>query len=331
MHTNIWADGMLGVIVGDALGVPVQFSSGKEIKSRAQGPVTGMEGHGTYDMPAGTWSDDSSMALATLDSLVKAGSADMDDIMRRFLQWEFEGEYTPYGSPFDEGITCTSALYHYKQNGDISTCGAVGEYANGNGALMRIMPICLYAISQVHAGKLTQKDAVMLIHTAGSLTHNHLRSHTACGLYYFMADAVLKMRQSDYSLQNALQRGIDRGIAFYKEANLDGELSHYNHMLDLKALAETPVDQIRSGGYVVETMQGVLWSLIKADSLPEAMLRAVNLGHDTDTVAAIAGGLAGLWYGADSIPQDWLQVIPRLPWILSLCEDANAAFPVFFA
>ena len=99
-------------------------------------------------------------------------------------------------------------------------------------------------------------------------------------------------------------------------------------MLNLDTLAETTESQIRSGGYVVETMHGVLWSLIKTDSLPTAMLCAVNLGHDTDTVAAIAGGLAGLWYGADTLPPDWLNVIPRLSWILSLCDDANAAFPI---
>ena len=216
MNSNIWADGILGVVVGDALGVPVQFNSSEAIKNRPQGPVAGMEGHGTYDMPVGTWSDDSSMALAALDSLVKVGYADMDDIMRCFLKWEFDGEYTPYGAPFDEGNTCMKAIYNYKREDDFTTCGAVGEHANGNGALMRIMPICLYAISQVHSGKLTEKDAVMLIHTAGGLTHNHLRSHTACGLYYFMADAILNLRQSGASFRNVLQQGIDRGIAFYK-------------------------------------------------------------------------------------------------------------------
>lgn len=107
MDRNVWLDGMMGLIVGDALGVPVQFMEKEEIISRENGPVKGMESGGVYDMPAGTWSDDGSMAIATLDSIVKNKGIDLTDIMECFCKWELEGEYTQYGEAFDQGNTCT--------------------------------------------------------------------------------------------------------------------------------------------------------------------------------------------------------------------------------
>ena len=111
MNRNIWLDGMMGLIVGDALGVPVQFMEKEEIITRKVGPVKGMESGGAYNMPAGTWSDDGSMALATLDSIVNNKKIDLQDIMECFCKWELEGKYTQYGEAFDQGNTCTDAIY----------------------------------------------------------------------------------------------------------------------------------------------------------------------------------------------------------------------------
>ena len=110
MQKQAWIDGMMGVVTGDALGVPVQFKTKEEIRGRKKGPVTGMEGHGTYNQPAGTWSDDSSMALAALDSMIRKNGIDPDDTMRAFIDWNFKGEYTPFGFAFDQGGTCMDAI-----------------------------------------------------------------------------------------------------------------------------------------------------------------------------------------------------------------------------
>ena len=136
---NIWLDGIMGVAVGDALGVPVEFSSRNDLKIN---PVRKMEGYGTYNVPDGTWSDDSSMTLAMLDSL-KNGYKPAD-IMEKFADWLLNGKYTPLGEVFDVGITCRKAILHYLKEQDITKCGGAGERDNGNGSLMRIMPICLY-------------------------------------------------------------------------------------------------------------------------------------------------------------------------------------------
>ena len=122
---NIWIDGMMGVVVGDALGMPVQFVDRVELKSN---PVETMEGYGTYNMPPGTWSDDSSMALATLDSIREKGDIDYSDIMERFVRWTFYGEYTPAGKAFDQGNTCMEAICNYVRDKDYKTCGKTGEW-----------------------------------------------------------------------------------------------------------------------------------------------------------------------------------------------------------
>ena len=112
---NIWLDGIMGLVIGDALGCPVQFLSREAIERR--GNVTGMEGYGTFHMPVGTWTDDSSMTLATLDSILDKNKIDPDNIMKNFVKWKFEGAYTPFGQAFDEGITCTNAIDRFVKKG----------------------------------------------------------------------------------------------------------------------------------------------------------------------------------------------------------------------
>ena len=150
------------------------------------------------------------------------------------------------------------------------------------------------------------------------MTHAHIRSNIACGLYYFMASAVLS---GDGSLTERLQMSLDRGFAFYEHYLADHEnLEYYDRMRDLEAFASLTEDSIRSSGYVVDALEAAVWALSNSGSFDGALLKAVNLGDDTDTVGAIAGGLAGLFYGYDAIPADWLAAIQRREWIEGLCE-----------
>ena len=123
MRQNIWLDGMMGLVTGDALGCPVQFFSREEIAARPRGPVIGMESGGVYNKPEGTWTDDSSMALAALAGIRERGEADPDDIMSRFVAWYENGEYTPFGQAFDMGGTCSAAIERYELTKDAATCG----------------------------------------------------------------------------------------------------------------------------------------------------------------------------------------------------------------
>ena len=237
--------------------------------------------------------------------------------MNNFVKWLDDGAFTPYGYAYDIGGATMSAICKYKRNHDPFKCGGTFENDNGNGSLMRIMPAVLYCID--HA--LPPADAIDIIHKVGSLTHAHIRSNIACGLYYFMASAILN---EGGALTNRLQIGLDKGFAFYAAYLADHEdLGYYDRLRDLESFAAMPEDSIRSTGYVVDTLEAAVWSLVNTDSFADALLKAVNLGYDTDTVGAVCGGLAGLYYGYDAIPEDWLAALQRHDWIESLCADAN--------
>ncbi|MBE5996104.1 MAG: ADP-ribosylglycohydrolase [Lachnospiraceae bacterium] len=321
-NINIWKDGIIGVLIGDALGCPVQFRSRKEIAAR---PVTTMIGHGTYDMPVGTWTDDGSMTMATFASILDNNGINAADVMDRFVLWLTKGEYTPFGEAFDNGRGTTEAIFRYLKDRDIETCGGREVYDNGNGSLMRIMPVCLYCYEQQKAGRMTDEEAISAIHQISGLTHNHMRAKAACGLYYFMVRAILRGKQAGdiadgKSLTELLQKGIDEGFAFYKqERQSEIALSHYGRLRDLHDFRNQPSSAIRSSGYVVDTIEAAVWCLTGTDSFRDALLTAVNLGDDTDTVGAVCGGLAGLFYGYENIPEEWLAVLRKRDWIESLC------------
>ena len=313
---KMWLNGIMGVVVGDALGLPVQFKWREELE---ENPLTDMIGDGTFHMPAGSWSDDSSLTLAALDSLKKCGEVNCEDIMDRFVSWLHDGYYTPFGYAYDEGRTCVKAIITYVKKRNVETCGVTGERANGNGALMRIMPLCLWAYEKEKAGEWNIQEAIEKVHKVSGLTHNHLRSKMACGLYYFMTKSILDM---EGSLQEKLQYGMDAAAEFYEADSYkyEEEWSYYQRMKQMEKFKNLPVERIKSSGYVVDSIEAAVWSLLQTSTLEESLLKAANLGLDTDTVAAITGGLAGLYYGYESIPEGWLQKIQKRELIEELCH-----------
>ena len=311
---NIWKSAILGVVTGDALGCPVQFESRDEVSRH---PVTGMRGYGTFNLPAGSWTDDSSLTLALLESIARVGGIDETDIMNNFVRWLEDGAFTPYGYAYDIGGGTMDAISRYEREHNPRTAGGSHASNNGNGSLMRIMPAVLYCIEK----DLPDQEAIDIVHRVGSLTHAHIRANIACGLYYFMARAILT---EEGSLNGRLQSGLNQGFTFYEERLPDqDELKFYRRLRDLDAFAAVPAGDIRGTGYVVDALEAAVWSLATTGSFEEALLKAVNLGDDTDTVAAIAGGLAGLYYGEDAIPEAWLKALQRREWIEGMISSIN--------
>ena len=308
--SNIWKDGMLGLIVGDALGVPVEFMSRTELMKN---PVTGMREYGTHHQPMGTWSDDSSMALAELDSIRTVGTIDYTDMMERFSRWCMRGEYTPFGEVFDIGIATSRALMNYAKGIAPLESGGKTEWDNGNGSLMRILPVCLYLFERQKKVCTSENESIYMIHAVSALTHAHVRSQMACGIYYFLVKAIL---EEEGSLENRLQKGMDRAYQYYRQdLSNHRELENYKRLADLSEFKETPKEGIKSSGYVVDTLEAAVWCLLHSHSYKETVLMAVNLGEDTDTIGAVAGGLAGLYYKEEGIPQEWTQILQRREWI----------------
>ncbi len=256
------------------------------------------------------------MALATLASINERNGIDLRDIMERFLDWEFHGAYTPFSKAFDEGNTCSNAIYKYRDSHDLTTCGETDEYSNGNGALMRILPVCLYFIQKED---ISDADALRQIHLATGLTHNHLRCHIASGLYYFIAKAIVTMAPKNADLITCIQCGLEKGFAFYHTPESLAELMYFRRLCDFNEFFSLPEDEIKSDGYVLHALEAAIWCLLHTNSFRGCLLRAVTLGNDPDPPAAIAGGLAGLYYHYEAMPQEWLDAIQKRYWIKRLC------------
>lgn len=297
---------MLGHAVADALGVPVEFSTREKLK---QSPVNDMMGYGTYAVPAGAWSDDTSMSVAAMDSLAD-GSINWDAIMNAFGAWYDHDQYTPTGKVFDIGNTCSQAIDNYCRRGmSVTECGLNSSGANGNGSLMRIHPFSLMTWYDLSLRSRFEE----IIDQASALTHAHARSKLACKIYTLILYRLLEMPCKE-SIRRALQEAQERFLDH-------PEYSHYNRLWK-DNIAELSSEEIRSSGYVVHSMEAAVWCLLTTDSYRDCVLKAVNLGDDTDTTAAIAGGLAGLLYGWDAIPKEWLNTLIRREFIEEMCERA---------
>lgn len=314
MNNNVYLNGIMGLVVGDALGCPVEFVNREELEAN---PVTDMGEYGTFNMPKGTWTDDSSLAMATLDAL--RYGYDVKRIQENFVKWLYEGKYTPAGITFGVGSTCKKAITEYaKDNSRINKCGLRDESSNGNGSLVRILPICLF-VYELLSERFPLEEGVSMIHDASAITHAHQRSQIACGIYFFIVNEILSNRRR--RLFENVESGIQRACSYYKSCNAEAELSYYSRLFELKRFVSLKSDKIRSSGYVVDSLEAAIWSLLNTNTYKDAVIKAVNLGHDTDTVAAITGGLAGLYYGAEEIPIEWKYAIQRREWIEKKCDE----------
>lgn len=305
--------GLVGLAVGDALGVPVEFRSRSQLLAH---PVAEMLGYGTHHQPAGTWSDDTSMTLCTVEALCEG--YDLQRIASLFLRWLYEGYWTANGQVFDVGNGTRAALQRIRNGMACTMAGGTDEHDNGNGALMRILPLAFF-----HHGLDIGARYACVKEVAG-ITHGHIRSTIAC-FYYVEFLRNLKFTKNmhhAYDTTSSLVQGFLQDTAISAH-----ELNQYERLFQ-KKIWEEPLQNIYSSGYVVHSIEAAIWCLFTTSSYAECVLQAVNLGEDTDTTAAIVGGLAGWWYGLESIPIQWQHTIARHQDILGLAERLHGAMSV---
>ena len=291
---------IFGHAVGDALGVPVEFKSREVLRKN---PVTEMQGYGTYNVPRGTWSDDTSMTLCTLESISENGDINLDDIMQRFAKWCTVGYMTPFDDCFDIGNATYSAISRFLEK-ESFPYGGSDEHSNGNGSVMRIAPVVLFHSLKNQGLDKRIKD----ISNVSMLTHAHQRSILGCEIYDFVLDELLKSPKRE---------SVITGLARAKEYLQDNtELAFYDRLFksNFESLEEC---EIKSSG----TLEAAIWCLLNTNSYESCVLKAVNLGEDTDTVGAIAGSLAGALYGYDSIPENFISTLVKNELIDKLCKD----------
>lgn len=300
---------LFGFFVGDALGVPVEFTKRDELKKNK---VTKMLEYGTHNQPIGTWSDDSSMVIATMDSLINKKGINYNDIMNNFLKWYNEEEYTPNNRVFDIGGSTASALLKFKNNNANYICGSNDVYSNGNGSLMRVLPISLF----LHYNDNLSFD---IIGNISSMTHAHIYSIFSCIIYSVFISEYLKYLDTKKAYSN--MRLIIKNILDNDNSKILGDLDDlkqkFNRIIynDISFLHE---DDIKSSGYVIDSLEASIWCLLSTNNYKDAVLKAVNLGDDTDTIGALTGGLAGLIYGYNDIPKKWINVLKRKEYLSDL-------------
>lgn len=294
-----------GSVVGDALGVPVEFHTRSQLSAD---PVIGMRAHGTHDQPAGTWSDDTSLVLCTIESLLTSNGLNTKDMAGRFVRWLLEAHWTPHGKTFDVGIAARQAIARFAAGKPAERCGGREEFDNGNGSLMRILPAALWFL-RAH-----QSIALEAIHRISSITHAHPRSQMACGFFALF----IRAQRNGKTPAEALHDAWDHARQAYASADEFREEWPAFVRLHPHTLPHLPEADIRSTGYCVHTLEASIWCLLHAASFEQAVLSAVNLGDDTDTTASVAGALAGMHFGHAAIPAAWLQPIARHDEIQSL-------------
>lgn len=302
---SIVKDGIIGHAIGDAMGVPIEFESRENLLKK---PVTKMIGFGAHDVPKGTWSDDTSMEIATMDSIITKKEIDYEDIMTNFYYWLRDAKYTPHGIVFDAGHTCIQAIINFSKGYKWEECGENTISSNGNGSLMRMLPITYYCYYK----KLNEKEIYQIVKNISSLTHAHQVSVLGCYIYVSYVINLLngkdkfesykEIQKKDYSMFH------EEFLGMYKMI-LEDDIRKYN------------IDDIKSSGYIVDTLEASLWVVLKTKNFKETIIGAVNLGEDTDTVGAVAGSMAGIIYGYDSIPKEWLDTLVKREYLEELCDE----------
>lgn len=296
---------LFGVAVGDALGVPVEFKSRKTLN---ENPITDMIGYGTYNLQPGTWSDDSSLTFCLAEALTN--EFDLNIIGKNFVKWVYENFWTPRGNVFDIGFATRQAIDRLAKGELPELAGGFDVSSNGNGSLMRISPLLFYLLDK------QINERFEITKQVSSITHGHIRSVIAC-FYYLEFARQLFAHKDKFEIYKSLQPEITSHLTSLSINQT--EIGLFDRLLR-QNIYEQKEENIFSSGYVLHTLEASIWCLLTTNNYKDAVLKAVNLGEDTDTTGAVTGGLAGLLYGLDNIPKKWINQIAKNDEIRNLAE-----------
>lgn len=287
---------LLGLAIGDAMGVPVEFCSRETLQLD---PVLGFRGYGTHTQLPGTFSDDSSLCFCLVESLIEGFT--LENLAQKMVSWRYDHYWTANGYAFDCGNNISEALEKLRNHHSPKYSGNYTERSNSNGSLMRILPLVFYLENK------PLNHRYRMIKEISSLTHAHDRSILSC--FYLIEFALELMTTKESS--DAFKKHRD---GFLDKCQLlgvgEGELRYFHRLLD-ERFSKMDISQISSTGYVIDTLEAAIWCLLNNSNYSDTILNAVNLCGDTDTIGCIAGGLAGLTYGLDENSQIWREQLKR--------------------
>jgi len=300
---------LYGFIVGDALGVPVEFKSREQLE---QNPVTDMMENITRKTTKGYWSDDTAMTLCTIQSIVDMKEINYelhDSMMKNYRRWLEEGYKAVDEKCFGIGQTIFKALSNYKNSNTFNEYvikNLESSKNGGNGAMMRILPLILYLYNNKLPKYKDLDENIELcrkydfIEFNVGITHQYRTNKECCIFYAMFIFNLLKTND----LNKAYDLSIEQHLSWYAGC----QSSELKRIL-FKEIINLDEKDIKSSGYVVDTLEASLWCLFNTKNYEEAVLKAVNLGGDSDTIAAITGLLAGLYYGMKQIPPKWIDTL----------------------
>jgi ADP-ribosylglycohydrolase len=294
------AEALLGALVGEALGVPVEGLGRDEFE-----PVVSMRGGGTHQQPAGTYSSGGSMTLCTLESLLEKQDLDEADLGDRLLRFYFNRHWTARHVPLGIGFTTREAIVRIREGKKAAEAGLDDEDSNGNAPLTRLLPVALFA----RAKGLSPRETVALAHRAAKITHAHPRAQLCSGFYALVVRSLMDGARPEAAL--AFMR--EQAQELYASDPWNAEYRHVQGLMERGWRAVDRVD-VHSDGYVVHTLEAALWCLLRGESYRECVLEAVNLGVDADSLGGIVGGLAAIAHGGvpgGGVPEEWRRELAR--------------------
>lgn len=313
MYTNLLSsrNGILGFAIGDAMGVPNEFCTREELM---ENPVTEMIGYKSHNVPKGCWSDDTSLTLATMDSIIEKKKIDTEDMATKFLEWLKEAKYTPTSNVFDVGGTTFKALARFEAHlRPAAECGGVGDMDNGNGSLMRMLPIAYF----VYFKNLQEEKIFDVVKKVSGITHKHAISVMGCFIYVLFVNELLKKKTKEEAYEKI--QNVD-----YSKYFLDEIIEKYDRILK-GHIAALSLDKIKSSGYVVHTLEAILWILFNTYNFNSTIIGAINLGDDTDTIGACVGGMAGILYTLKDVNPRWEKDLIKYEAIKEMCVKFDEA------
>lgn len=281
--------GIIGLLVGDALGVPYEFHPKQEIPSLAEiefePPNWFRRAHA--GVPIGTYSDDGAQALILLNTLLECGKFDVSHFSNGLVDWYDKGFMAVGGKVFDCGIQTANAIRQLKSGVEPLLAGGFDEYSNGNGSLMRVLPLAIW-----HQG--SDSNLIADAFDQSAVTHGHLRSKLCCALYCLWARRILQ------NVENAWENAVETLYEIFPEGTIE------NKEFETKIFPKDAIYETNGSGYVVDSLRSARWAN-NNKTYEETVKAAISLGNDTDTTACIAGGIAGLKFGFEAIPKRWVE------------------------
>ncbi|PWI32703.1 ADP-ribosylglycohydrolase [Vibrio albus] len=281
---------LIGLAVGDAVGTTLEFRPPGTFK-----PITDMVGGGHFCLKKGQWTDDTSMALCLGHSLVTSEGFDAHDQMLRYCDWLDNGYMSSIGICFDVGMSVSSALRRFQKTGEPFS-GSKARWSSGNGSIMRLAPVSICYQQQPH-------QSVYYGGESSRTTHGSPLCIDACRYLSLVLTSLI----------NGAEKRIVTTLDYEPQTE---ELKE----LQSGAFLAKPYVELTGSGYVVESLESALWCFMNTDSFEDCVLAAANLGNDADTTAAVAGQLAGAYYGHQGIRQDWLEALHQHDDICALAD-----------